>query len=86
MLERIRPALRRAPTALAALVLSGCVVYPAAVHRPAAVAPAGVIVPPGVVYVAPGYPAPGVGWIWSYHGRRGWGWHHRQRGWHRGWR
>ena len=50
------------------------------------VMPQGVVVPPGVVYVAPTYPAPAVGFVWSYHPRFGWGWHHPNRGWHRGWR
>jgi hypothetical protein len=65
-----------ATVALAAS-LSGCVVAPV---RPAFVAP------PGVAVVAPLYPVPGAGFVWAYHGRRGWGWHHPMRGWHRGWR
>ena len=48
--------------------------------------PLGVIVPPGVVYVAPTYPTPGMGFVWEYHPRYGWGWRHPHRGWHRGWR
>jgi hypothetical protein len=44
-----------------------------------------VVIPPGVVYVDPSYPAPGVGWVWGYHPRHGWGWHHPDHGWHRGW-
>jgi len=56
--------------------LSGCIVAPV---RPAYVAPA------GVVYVAPTYASPGAGWAWEYHARYGWGWHHAQYGWHRGW-
>ena len=63
--------------ALATASLSGCIVAPV---RPAIVAP------PGVVYVAPVYAAPGPGYVWSYHPRYGWGWHHPEYGWHRGWR
>ena len=37
------------------------------------------------VYVAPTYVSPGPGYVWEYHARYGWGWHHPQRGWHRGW-
>ncbi len=55
---------------------SGCIVVPA---RPVAVAPA-------PVYVAPTYVSPGVGWVWEFHPHYGWGWHHPQYGWHRGWR
>jgi hypothetical protein len=67
------------PTALLAISLGGCVVAPARV-RPVAVTP------PGVVYVEPSYASPGVGYVWEYHPRYGWGWHHPQYGWHRGWR
>ena len=63
--------------ALAATSLSGCVVAPV---RPAYVAPA------GVVYVGPTYALPGPGYVWAYHAGYGWGWHHPQYGWHRGWR
>lgn len=45
-----------------------------------------VVGPPGVIYVAPTYPAPDVGFVWSYHPRYGWGWRHPHHGWHRGWR
>lgn len=65
------------PAAAAAFVLSGCVVEPV---RPAYTAP------PGVVYVAPTEVAPAPGYVWAYHQRYGWGWHHPQYGWHRGWR
>jgi len=51
------------------------------VPSPAVISP-----PPAVVYVAPTYPAPGVGWIWEFHPRFGWGWRHPGYGWHRGWR
>jgi hypothetical protein len=54
--------------------------------QPVVVPPPGVVVPNGVVYVAPTYPAPAVGFIWSYHPVYGWGWFHPHRGWHRGWR
>lgn len=79
---------RLAITGLLAAALSGCVVAPAGPYRGQAgvvVAPAGVIVPPGVVYVAPGYPMPAPGYGWSHHPRQGWGWHHPNNGWHRGW-
>jgi hypothetical protein len=42
--------------------------------------------PPGVVYVAPTYAIPGPGYAWQFHSRFGWGWHHANLGWHRGWR
>ncbi len=60
-----------------ALAMSGCIVVPV---EPAYGAPA------GVAYVGPTYAVPGVGFTWAYHARYGWGWHHRQHGWHRGWR
>lgn len=41
--------------------------------------------PAGVAYVAPGYAIPGPGYVWAYHPRYGWGWHHPAWGWHRGW-
>lgn len=63
--------------AVLAASLSGCIVAPA---RPVYEAPA------GVAYVAPAYESPGVGWVWAYHPRYGWGYHHPQYGWHRGWR
>jgi hypothetical protein len=70
----------KAGASLAALAtlaaLSGCVVAPVP-YREA---------PPRVVYVAPTYPSPGVGWVWMAHPVYGWGWHHPDRGWHRGWR
>jgi hypothetical protein len=65
--------------ALLALSLSGCIVTPPSV-RPAYVSP------PGVVYVEPTYASPGPGYAWEYHPHYGWGWHHPQNGWHRGWR
>ena len=55
---------------------AGCVVAPV---RPVYAAP------PGVVYVAPAYVSPGPGYVWAYHAHYGWGWHHPQYGWHRGW-
>ena len=66
-------------------VVSGCVVAPA---RPVYAAPPPVVyaAPPGVVYVAPTYVSPGPGYVWAYHARFGWGWHHPQHGWHAGWR
>jgi hypothetical protein len=62
--------------AMVAASMSGCVVAP--------VGP-GYVAPPGVAYVSPTYESPGVGWAWEYHPRYGWGWHHPQYGWHRGW-
>ena len=64
-----------------AIGLSGCIVAPV---QPAYVGPP--IAPAGVIYVAPTYVAPGPGFIWSHHARFGWGWHHPQHGWHKGWR
>lgn len=75
------PAIRRllSVSALATLgTFGGCIVVPP--HH------AGYATPPGVVYVAPTYVSPGPGWVWQYHGSYGWGWHHPQNGWHRGWR
>lgn len=40
--------------------------------------------PPGVVYMPPTV-SPGPDWVWSYHARFGWGWHHPTWGWQRGW-
>jgi hypothetical protein len=40
----------------------------------------------GVVNVRPAYPRPGPGYVWQNHPRQGWGWHHPNYGWHRGWR
>jgi len=40
---------------------------------------------PGAVYVAPAYPMPGPGYVWMNHQQYGWGWHHPQYGWHKGW-
>ena len=67
------------PAALVAAALTGCVVTPPSV-RPL-YAP-----PPGVAYVQPTYAIPAPGYVWAYHPNYGWGWHHPQYGWHRGWR
>jgi uncharacterized protein YcfJ len=48
--------------------------------------PPGVMAPVGVTYIAPTYGSPGVGWVWEYNARFGWGWHHPRYGWHQGWR
>lgn len=64
------------PVVALTAAFAGCVVAPA---RPVYVAP------PGVVYVAPDYVSPGPGYVWAYHASFGWGWHHPQYGWHRGW-
>jgi hypothetical protein len=63
-----------AGTVLAAA--SGCVVTPPRVA---------IAAPSAAVYVAPTYASPGVGWVWEFHPQFGWGWHHPQYGWHRGW-
>lgn len=59
-----------------AIALTGCVVTPMdaySVNTPS--------------YEArPDYPSPGAGWMWMQNPHRGWGWHHPNRGWHRGWR
>ena len=63
----------------ATVFLGGCVVAPVAVEP--------VYAPPhGVVYVAPTYAIPAPDYVWEYHSRWGWGWHHPTYGWHRGWR
>lgn len=49
-------------------------------------ATSGCVVSPTPVYVAPTYVSPGIGWVWEFHTSYGWGWHHPQHGWHRGWR
>ena len=59
---------------------AGCVV------TPARVSPVYYEAPPGVVYVGPTYVSPGPGWRWAYQANYGWGWHHSEYGWHRGWR
>jgi len=71
------------PAALVALALTGCVVVPA---RPVYATQPVYVAPPGVAYVAPTYAIPGPGYRWAYHEHYGWGWHHPQYGWHRGWR
>ena len=65
--------------AIAAVVvsLSGCAVEPARYAVAVDAAP---------VYVEPTYASPGIGWVWEYHPKYGWGWHHPVQGWHRGWR
>jgi len=60
---------------LAAVVANGGVVP----------APPAYVAPAGVTYVAPTYAVPGPGYVWAYHPRWGWGWHHPAWGWHRGW-
>lgn len=81
------PLLLAAATSLTACIVPGrhgpVVVAPPVVVRPAPV----VVAPPAPVYVAPPvYGIPGPGYLWQYHPRYGWGWHHPHRGWHRGWR
>ena len=71
-----------------ASLLTACVVQPPIVRPAYVAAPVAVYdqPPPGVVYVAPNYALPASGFAWRYNARYGWGWHHPQRGWHRGWR
>ena len=68
-----------ATAALVSLTLAGCVITPPRVQPLFAA-------PPGVVYVEPTYAMPAPGYVWAYHAHYGWGWHHPQYGWHRGWR
>lgn len=88
MLEKtpIRSLITLATLAIGAS-LTGCVVAPMPA-RPVVVNPGPVYVAPAPapVYVAPAYASPGVGWVWVQHPRYGWGWHHPDHGWHRGWR
>jgi len=71
---------------------SGCIVGPGrrgamvVAPAPVMVAPAPVVVAPSPVYVEPTYASPGVGFVWEFHPRFGWGWRHPVHGWHRGWR
>jgi hypothetical protein len=80
ILRRIARPVAMALAAGSLAVLAGCVV------APVAPVPGPYAVPPGVAYVAPTYPMPAVGFVWEYHPRYGWGWHHPVYGWHRGWR
>jgi hypothetical protein len=57
---------------------AGCIVVPAGRH--------GYGGGGGPVYVEPAYASPGPGWAWEAHPSYGYGWHHPDRGWHRGWR
>jgi len=88
MLEKtpIRSLITLATLAIGAS-LTGCVVAPVPA-RPVVVNPGPVYVSPAPapVYVAPAYASPGVGWVWIQHPHYGWGWHHPEHGWHRGWR
>ncbi|MEN9398202.1 MAG: hypothetical protein RLZ81_2732 [Pseudomonadota bacterium] len=68
----------------ATAALTGCVVAPVGVE-PAYGGPV-YAAPPGVLYVAPTYVMPAPGYAWRFHARYGWGWHHPNHGWHRGWR
>jgi hypothetical protein len=43
------------------------------------------VAPSGVTYVAPTYAVPAPGYVWAYHPRYGWGWHHPAWGWRAGW-
>jgi hypothetical protein len=55
---------------------AGCIVVPAGRHGYGG----------GQAYVEPAYASPGPGWAWEAHPSYGYGWHHPDRGWHRGWR
>lgn len=89
MLDKIplRSPMGLASLAAVACLTTGCVVAPVPA-RPVVVNPGPVYVAPApaTVYVAPTYASPGVGWVWIQHPRYGWGWHHPDLGWHRGWR
>jgi hypothetical protein len=65
------------PAAILAASFSGCVVVPAG---PAYDTSA------GVAYIAPTYASPGAGYVWERHPRYGWGWHHPEQGWDKGWK
>jgi hypothetical protein len=73
----------------ATFALAGCVVAPLPA-QPAYGGPSyggpGYAAQPAVVYVAPTYALPGPGYAWQHHAHFGWGWHHANHGWHRGWR
>jgi hypothetical protein len=66
-----------ASLACTATLLSACIVAPIGPRYGA---------PAGVVVVGPTYAVPGPGYAWNYHPHYGWGWHHPEYGWHRGWR
>ena len=74
----------------AAVLMSGCVVAPLpprhAVRVQQVIVEPAYAPPPGVIYVQPTYAVPAPGYVWQYHVRYGWGWHHPNYGWHRGWR
>jgi hypothetical protein len=60
---------------MAAIVANGGVAPPVPVY----------VAPPSVAYVGPTYTLPGPGYVWAYHPRYGWGWHHPAWGWRAGW-
>ena len=64
------------PAAVLAACFSGCVVAPASPGYDGAGA---------AVYVTPTYASPGPGYVWERHPEHGWGWHHPDRGWDKGW-
>ncbi|WP_418320712.1 hypothetical protein [Piscinibacter sakaiensis] len=76
---RLRRLGQLASASAALALLAGCVVAPLPGHH-------GGHHPRGAVYVAPTHASPGHGYVWGHHHRRGWGWRHPHRGWHRGWR
>ena len=62
--------------------MSGCIVAPARGYGGGGE----YVAPAGVVYVAPNYASPGDGLALGIpRDRYGWGWHHPQYGWHKGW-
>ena len=62
--------------AIVLVVTSGCVVAPVGPPRAVVVVPA----------PEPYYASPGAGYVWAPHPDYGYGWHHPNNGWHRGWR
>jgi hypothetical protein len=66
------------PAAVLAACFSGCVVAPVPGPGPGYAS--------AEVYVAPTYASPGPGYVWERHPEHGYGWHHPERGWDKGWR
>jgi hypothetical protein len=64
--------------------LGACIIAPPRPYY--AHAQAGVQVTPVEVAPAPYYAMPAPGYIWMNNLSFGWGWHHPNHGWHRGWR
>jgi len=62
--------------ALTSLALSACVVAPVGYRHPNVSME---------MSEQPTYAVPGPGYVWAFHAHYGWGWHHPDYGWHRGW-